>query len=178
MTKEQLDNLIAFCFNFHETMGFNIDCTGDYIIEKWDKFIGVKPFDNESLSFKELSSYISTYKKYNGCIVGVDKEDIRIANNMIEWYIKWGTRFDYPKEILYFILLLNRRPLVVKNGDKLSSINWTPSEIIELFKEKIGDVEKINKQTYNHTHQILKLEIKNWLEETSNKRDYKLNLLV
>jgi len=48
MTKNQIDNLINFCFHFHSSMGFRmksypVDVDWDYVVEKWSKYIGIEP---------------------------------------------------------------------------------------------------------------------------------------
>jgi hypothetical protein len=49
MKKSQLNNLINFCFNFHGSMGVNpFYQSPDYILEKWNKCIGVKTINNKS----------------------------------------------------------------------------------------------------------------------------------
>ena len=44
MTKNQIDNLINFCFHFHSSMGFRMknDIDWEYVVEKWNKYIGTE----------------------------------------------------------------------------------------------------------------------------------------
>ena len=54
MNKSQLNNLINFCFNFHSVMGVDpFYKSPDYILEKWNKYIGVKPIHNKSFVTNE-----------------------------------------------------------------------------------------------------------------------------
>lgn len=176
MTKSQLDNLIHLCFNFHETMGVNLDgCDADYILEKWDKFIGIKPYSNDGVSIEYMEEELRDIKKFGG-MVGVGREDIRQINYLIGWSKKWKD-YDKVKEILYFLLLINS-----KSFEKDSGITkhhyWTPSGLVETFSEWIGNPEEINKEEYKSLHHNVKREIDEWLESTSINRDYKLNMLV
>ena len=86
MTKEQLDNIIGFCFNFHPQNGINLDSSnGEYLLEKWNKFIGVKPYSVEHLSLVYLKEDYEEFKKYKSKAyswghvslpVGVEKKDL------------------------------------------------------------------------------------------------------
>lgn len=94
MTKSQLDNLIDFCFNFHETMGVNMSgCSSDYILEKWHKYIGVTPYKNDSLNIDILNEDMMDVRKcrsFGTLPLGVGREDIRRMEALLEWSVKWG----------------------------------------------------------------------------------------
>lgn len=179
MTKSQLDNLIDFCFNFHETMGVNMDgCSADYILEKWHKYIGVDPYKNETLDIDVLNEEMKNIRKYKfrsglwqGLPCGIGREDVRRMEALLEWSNKWGNYHEI-KEILYFITIVNSK------GFTPDEICWTPSQLIETFSEWIGNPEKINFQSYRHLHSNVEREIKEWLATTSVNRDYKLCSLI
>lgn len=165
MTKNQLDNLIGFCFNFHKSMDSDINnLSPDYLLEKWNKYIGVCPI--KSVSFENLH-YTKWMSKWN---FKIENDDNRI------------------KEILNFIFEVNTKSFYIRKGidavEYLSDINynkyktWSPSGLLEIFRELIGDPEQINKDIYNHLHYIVKEKANEWLEHIEIKRDYKLNILL
>ncbi len=184
MTKSQLDNLIDFCFNFHETMGVNMDgCSADYILEKWHKYIGVDPYKNDSLNIDILNEDMIDVRKAKSSIFasnlmrslpcGIGREDVRRMEALLEWSNKWGN-YHEVKEILYFITIVNSKGFTTDPDE----ICWLPSQLVELFTEWIGNPKKINFQSYRHLHSNVEREIKEWLELTNINRDYKLSLLV
>lgn len=133
MTKNQIDNLINFCFHFHKSMGFSIKGVTDfsYIEEKWNKYIGFKPIESDSII--EVSGY---------------------GENI--------------KEILYFIQILNSKPLNT----------WCVSELVNSFKFHIGNTEEINKNLYTGLHMVIRNEVEIWLNKKDNLRDYKLMCIL
>lgn len=186
MTKTQLDNLIHFCFNFHETMGVNLDgCDAGYILEKWDKFIGIKltnRYLNDSLNVNCLEEDMKEIRKckYSNNLfikttlpIGIGKEDADRIEFLLEWSKKWSD-YDKVKEILYFLLIINSKGFTKDPSDYC----WTPSELVETFREWIGNPEEINKEEYKSLHHNVRREVNEWLETISVNRDYKLNILV
>jgi hypothetical protein len=162
MTENQLDNLICFCFNFHVTMDSNPkDHNSQYILEKYNKYIGIIPKDLGNKEFIDIdldrgTAWMTSYKNL--------------------WKVE---NYNKVKEILHFLFVINTRPLIVRHHWNLPDgmEGWSPSELIGEFEKWIGDPEQINKGVYNHLHEIVNREIKDWLSEKSINRDYKLNIL-
>lgn len=179
MTKSQLDNLIDFCFNFHETMGVNLDsCSADYLLEKWHKYIGTRPYSNDSLNIDILNEEMKDVRKYRAVgttPLGLDREDIRRIEELVNWSNKWGN-YHEVKEILYFITIINSKGFT--NDPDFRDVCWLPSQLVDTYREWAGDPEKINFQSYRHLHSIVKREISEWLSETNVSRDYKLSSLI
>lgn len=126
-----------------------------YILEKWNKYIGVKPNKLELYSSNEQT--IKWLKTWN-----VNNED-----------------WEELKEIVTFIQVVNMKALVVSGGNKGNKfIQWSPSELLDEFERLIGDKNKISKDEYKGLHELIEKEIEYWLWQTDNKRDYNLNLLV
>lgn len=87
MTKERLDNLIFFAFTFKSTLtrdarSFNYNHSPDYIMENWNRYIGVMP-SNESWIYK--AEELSHYQK----------------NIILEYNKKWKKDINY--KILLFL---------------------------------------------------------------------------
>lgn len=183
MTKTQLDNLIHFCFNFHETMGVNLDgCNAEYLLEKWNKYIGIKThYSNDSLNVDYLEEDMKEIRKCkcsnNHFIktlpIGIGQEDADRIEFLLDWSKKWSD-YDKVKEILYFLLIINSKGFTKDPSDYC----WTPSGLIETFREWIGNPEEINKEEYKALHHNVKREINEWLETVSVNRDYKLSSLI
>lgn len=152
MNKDQLDNFINFCFNFHIEMdNYFIDCDYKYIMEKWNKYISIEPISNNK---------------------NLKKIDFN------EWVHKWKAdenQIFNIKEILAFLYELNKRPLI---GENIYLPSWTLSELIESFEDITGlKIESINKNRYNGLHQLIRNRVEYWLDREVNKREYKLILL-
>lgn len=160
MNKSQLDNLIHFCANFHKVHVKIEDQNVDYILEKWNKYIGVEPIKNDNLpSANDISK---NYPLRSG--------------DLVRWFNRWGKNgnYDKVKEILNFILITN-----TKFFSRDDRYNWTPSELIEIFKNHIGDPEKINTDKYQFLHELVMRSVHDeWLYSDRVNRDYKLCLLV
>jgi len=158
MTKEQLDNLIGFAWNFHPSTSDGIlKSSPNYIREKWDRFIGVKPIEREIFPNYYTSGWLKTWK--------VSNED-----------------FKDLKEILQFLIEISKYRLLSPDifpTHKLDEF-LSPSQTISIFEREIGvGVEQINKIKYNGNHIIIQNKIQEWIELVpGNKRDYKLNILV
>lgn len=159
--KTQLDNLIRFVLNNHINMDqhlINNDPT--YIMEKWDKYIGVKPNSKELHSYKQVKHLL-----LNSEI---------ISSEIRNWIVKWNVdeeTYNEIKEIIYFIIEINKKNFRVHN-------RWIPSDIIILFEENIGSFENINKHHGGTLHPIIENFMIGWLNDTQVKRDYNLSLLV
>ena len=178
MNKTQLDNLIYFCFNFHSTMGVDVMyCSPDYILEKWDKYIGFRALDNEGLSIQDLNATLEDDRKYHG-MVGFSRQDKYIVESLLEWNKKWTKNhqkdYNEVKEALYFIFLINTKGFTTDPEVKC----WRPSGIVNTFEEYIGSKDRISKESYTHLHENLKREIGYWLETIPVNRDYKLCSLI
>jgi hypothetical protein len=154
MRKNQLDNLIQFCFLFHPS--FDCDWTKqspDYIKEKWSKYIGVDVTSN-------------------------DFDKSYFTNNTVEWLKTWKVSnedWSELKRVIRFIMSLSEKPML--SSGRYKNI-WTLSEIIENFENQISSVTEINQISYNHTHELIKKEIEKWLHTTENNREYNLSLLL
>jgi hypothetical protein len=150
--KAQLDNLIDISIFFHRSMDMEIEFQSpDYILEKWEKYIGFLPqCDEKPVGGIELS-WVSRW--------GVDEGDWK----------KLGKAFR-------FFLEVNKKAFAV-SSDKFSV--WSPSLLIDLFEEMIGSVELINKDYYNSgLHELVRKKRDYWIWQNDFGRDYKLNLLV
>lgn len=161
MKKSQLDNFINFCYNFHIQTGNQfIDNDSDYILEKWNKFIGIKPVcrevnNNDSINKWIKKWYIAQFERQKKVTVFTE-----------EW--------DKLKEIVDFLSHLNSKPLLTITKSEI----WTLEELIELFKDKTGlNIEEINDVEYNHIHNNIKKVINEWKELPVNYRFYKLSQL-
>ena len=150
MKKSQLDNFINFCYNFHIQTGNQfIDNDSGYILEKWNKFIGIKPVCREVNNNDSINKWIK------------------------KWHIT-QSEFDKLKEIVDFLSHLNSKPLLTITKSEI----WTLEELIELFKDKTGlNIEEINDVEYNHIHYNIKKVINEWKELPVNYRFYKLSQL-
>ena len=159
MTEAQLNNLVNFSFHFHEQMGMDVlGCSACYIHEKWDKYIGVKPIDDKSLK-------ISTLNK-----IKVNKLSHHYSRIMTEWRKKWSwddSEYNDVKEKLYFICAINSK----------AYRDWTPSKLIKKIEECIGDSEKINADSYNNLHELIKRAVVVWQKVPAVSRSYTLLLL-
>ena len=157
MTKEQLNNLIYFAFHFHETSDIKVlDCDGSYLMEKWDKYIGVKP--------KECNityEYFLENKTYFHLVIR-------------RWFNRWDESGNNWDSVLPIINFINEINLLDINGR--FSEPMSPESLIVLFTKHIGDVNDINKEEYNSLHQFIKNRVELYLGKI--KREYNLALLV
>jgi hypothetical protein len=157
--KTQLDNLIRFSFNLHNNMPYTSSydfAEPTYIMEKWEKYIGVIP------KSKDLSYYSIIFIPPSA-----DKTNDSIAR---DWISKWRVdekTYNEIKEILYFIILLNNKHLRL----------WTPSDIIELFNDNIGYFCNIKNELAGTLHPLVEDRMENWLNNKRIRRDYNLILL-
>jgi len=160
MDRNQINNLVGFVFNFH------IQCDVDwekqdpsYIKEKWGKYIGTDTTSNFIVDEYYHLSRLLRNDKIN------------------KWLNIWKVsekEFLEMKEIVYLLCVLNTKSIILPEGsDKV----WDLESLIEEFS-KFTDIEKINKDLYNHQHAFVQREIVKWLNKPQNKRYYNLNLLV
>lgn len=161
--KTQLDNLIRFVLNNHRNMDQHlIDNDPSYIMEKWNKYIGVKPNNKRLPSYKTLKHILVSEV--------MNSENIEVRNWIVKWNIDEET-YNEIKEIIYFIIEVNKKNFRVNN-------RWIPSDIVTLFEENIGSFEYINKYHGGNLHALIENFLINWLSDTQVKRDYNLCLLV
>lgn len=158
MTKDQLNNLINFSFHFHEMMDMKIlDCDKSYLIEKWDKYIGLKP---KSIITYE---YFIENKTYFHLVIR-------------RWFDRWDKDGDSWVDVSPIINFINEINLLDPIG-KFDKI-MTPEDLINLFTKHIGDINKINKVEYNSLHQSIKTNyiVNRWKNKL--KREYNLTLIL
>lgn len=149
MNKTQLDNLIKFSVLFR-TEGLDRS-SPDYVLEKWNSFIG-------NPKFKNLDDLI---------------EEIRVNQEILyepdKWRKKWNiiekntSKWLEVRNIAYFIYLVNK----VKTLD----ITYILECYNRLFEYYDGEVINSN------LHPLLEDKINTWLDSTRIKRDYKINLI-
>jgi len=159
MDRNQINNIIGFVFNFHKQCDINWEKENpDYIMEKWNKYIGTETisnlFDLESLSSRNKA---------------ITKHWIR------NWRVS-DSKFNEMKEIVYLLNSINTKAILIP-FDNLNIKYWNLEELIDLFS-KVIDIEKVNKEFYNHQHALVQREVVKWLNIKENKRAYNLNLLV
>lgn len=161
MNANQLHNLIYFCANFHRAFDCKIeDQNSEYILEKWEKYIGVKPSVNNDLP--SASNIMSNKHLY--------------SHELVTWIKRWNRhgQYDKMKDILNFILIIN-----TKMFSKKDDLSWTPSELISTFEKNIGNSKDISNFEYSHLHELIMRKLHNdWLTSDKIYRDYKLCLLI
>ena len=137
-----------------------LDCDKDYLIEKWDKYIGFRPKP-----------------------IDYDKNlEFMLDPSVVQWREKWNVNdhvYIEMKDIINFIIRSNEKHFFIRSiGMPLSERIWLTSDLITLFEELVGSTERINKELYNHIHPNLIRMLDNWLREVAIGRDYQLCLLV
>lgn len=155
MNKNQIDNLIRFSVAFHISHNNLLTCDPSYIVEKWDKYIGIKP--------KKLEFILYGHNSY-------------LVN---EWRERWNVddnNYNEIKGIIYFINKINEKHFFIRRN--YSEKVWITSDLITLFEELVGPLEKINKNIYNHLHPNIVKIMDKWKDDTTIGRDYQLCLLV
>jgi hypothetical protein len=141
MSSNQLSNIINFTFNFHKSMGNDLmDMDKDYIIEKWNKYIGLY------YAFKDVEIDIRT-------------------NNIIQiWANKWRcstSELSIIKPIIHLIVRLNQKPLW-----GISQINI--EELVQIFSE-VMYVETITNVKYDSNHHLVKEEVSKFLDRNKRQ---------
>ena len=134
-----------------------------YIMEKWNKYIGVKPISDI-----------------------VFNKEVVIDQWIKRWHVS-DEQVDNMKNILMFIVRVNHKHFFLRGFDadendpsnhiKTNSV-WFLSDLIELFEEVVGPAEDINKELYNHLHPIVAEVITEWEESKLIRRDSNLTLLL
>jgi hypothetical protein len=157
MNSKKLNNLIKFSFLFHDNMNKDISMSSsDYIIEKWNCYIGVKPKINNLLSYKKLN------EKNN-----LNEMDIFIKNKINNRVNRWGeSDYNKIKEIFYFICIINYKSF---NNDEYM---WLPMNLITEFKKNIGNPNLIKDEIdIGGIHPLIINEINYWYDYTEVKKD-------
>jgi len=155
MNGDQINNIIGFAFNFHKQCDINwVKESPDYIIEKWNKYIGTEAISN----LFDLESLSPTTK---------------------QWIKNWNvsdSKFHEMKEIVYLLNIINTKAILIP----FNNLNIRQCNLEDLIDEfsKVIDIEKVNKEFYNHQHALVRREVVKWLNIKENKRAYNLNLLV
>ncbi len=156
MTRSQLNNLIGFTFNFHENMGNKVlDCDSSYLLEKWEKYIGVSTKNNISYD------YFLENKTYFHLVIR-------------RWFGKWDKNGKDWDNILPILNFINEINLLDPMG-RFNNI-MTPDDLIKLFNKHIGDVNEINKCEYKHLHANVVKRVDTWINKL--KREYNLTLIL
>jgi len=161
-----MNNIIGFVFNFHVQCDIEWEKQDpSYIKEKWNKYIGTDT----------TSDFING--KYYHLPQLLRNEKINKWINM--WKVS-EKDFLEMKEIVYLLCVLNTKAIITPEGyERIEGSHkvWNLESLIEEFSKFI-DIEKINKEFYNHQHAIVQREIVRWLNKTENKRAYNLNLIL
>lgn len=170
MNKNQAKNLVNFSILMHNCLingsikeANMLGNDPSYIMEKWNKYIGVKPISD----------------------IGFNKEVV-----IDQWIKRWHVsdeQVDNMKNILMFIVRVNHKHFFLRGFDadendlsnhiKTNSV-WFLSDLIELFEEVVGPAEDINTELYNHLHPIVVKVITEWEDSKLVRRDNNLTLLL
>ena len=168
MIKTQAKNLVNFSILMHNCITNEPTFLGydpEYIMEKWDKYIGVKPTIENTLILNNI-------------------------NPINKWIERWHVsdeQVESMRNILTFILKVNHKHFFIRGFDadendpsnhiKPNSV-WFLSDLIELFEEVVGPAEDINKELYNHLHPNVAEVITDWENSKLVRRDNNLTLLL
>ena len=151
MNNAQLNNIIRFSFNFHQTMGNKIhDFDPGYILEKWSKYFGeAEPNTISDITHSYLRNYLS------------------------KWIDKWGegsyTVMSKYLSIIHSINIKGFRKYDARNIYEDIHGNWIPSELLSLFERSTkGDISDIE---YRSLHTSIEREIEDWFEDDNVKKD-------
>lgn len=156
MTNSQMTNLFNFTILFHRVSDttYLMNCDMTYIWEKYHKMIGVDPIESklEKDDFKDELNHLG---------ISIFKDILYLKKC---WQNKWKeTLIPKHESVLNYLCILNvSKP--------------TPSKIVEVFGKYIGDVEKIQKNEYEHLHPLF-LKFMNEYEDAF-KREINLEKLV
>lgn len=133
-----------------------LDCDKDYLIEKWDKYIGIKP--------KEVNmtyEFFLENKSYFHLVIR-------------KWFNTWDKKGENWYEVLPIINFINEINLLDPSG-RFNDI-MTPEDLMSLFTKHIGNLEEINKREYNCLHRLVKQKVETWTMKL--KREYNLALII
>ena len=146
MNNVQLNNIIRFSFNFHQTMGNKIhEFDPGYILEKWTKYFGeAEPNSISDTTHIYLKKYLS------------------------KWIEKWGEgSYTVMSKYLNIIQSINVKGFIKYDAENI--ICWLPSELIELFKNSTeGNMSDIE---YRSLHTSIEREIEDWFQDDNVKKD-------
>jgi hypothetical protein len=146
MNNAQLNNIIRFSFNFHQTMGNKIhEFDPGYILEKWTKYFGdVKPNPISDITHSYIKSHFS------------------------KWIEKWGEgSYTEMSKYLSIIHSINTKGFRIYDAENI--IYWLPSELISLFERSTkGDISNVE---YRGLHYIIEREVEDWLKQDKVKKD-------
>lgn len=168
MIKTQAKNLVNFSILMHNSLENGImGYDPEYIMEKWNKYIGVTPIQN------------------------VNKDELaKLKNSLFNWIKRCRVSDEQVynmKNMLMFIIKVNNKHFYTRgfeadendpsNHIKPNSV-WFLSDLIELFEEVVGPAEDINKELYNHLHPNVAKVITDWENSKLVRRDNNLTLLL
>jgi len=173
MITTQAKNLVNFSILMHNCVINNntneatmLGYDPEYIMEKWNKYIGVIPTQN------------------------INKDNLTKLSVIDKWIKRWHVsdeQVDNMKNILMFIIKVNNkhfflRGLEVDENDPSNHIKpnsvWFLSDLVELFEEVVGPADDINTELYNHLHPIVAKVITEWENSKLVRRDNNLTLLL
>lgn len=169
MNKIQLNNLINFTFLFlmiDEDQLYNLS-SPDYIIEKWDKFIGYDIKDYKIISYFEFKEKIEQ---------DIQVFDVVYEKDIYIWFNKWDKKGEYWYKIYPILKYLDEIQMLVRLSSRRNLV-LTPNMIIGSF-DKFFNIENVSKIEYNSLHPVLKKNILNWLSIKKIKREYILLILL
>lgn len=163
MNNAQLNNIIRFSFNFHQSMGNKIhEFDPGYILEKWTKYFGeVKPNTISDTTHIYIKSHFSKWIENWG--EGSYTEMSKYLSIIYQINTKGFIKYD---AINYLSLITNTNPL---KFNRENIIYWLPSELISLFERSTkGDISNIE---YRGLHSIIEREIEDWFKQDIVKKD-------
>ena len=141
MIKSQLDNLINYYILYCSFTDYDVlNTSPDYLLEKWEKYIGIKDIQNPNKVLDIESKYYHTFKEYQN---------------------KWGEESLWVKDILEFTMVLNTKPynlccpseLVKTFNDMIGDVNkinnYTYNGLHDILKRKALEWVDHNIRDYN-----------------------------
>lgn len=149
MTEEQLKNIVYFSILFSTGDLYNF--SPDYIEEKWNKYIGVKP-EITNTEITKPSEYLKLL------VVG--------------WIDIWLKDDDKNNAEVIINLIVELREYILCGVGITRLI-----KIVDIFKKYIN-IEEVNLEFYNCLHANLNSSIESLLNVKENKRDKNLILLL
>lgn len=157
MREIKIKNLVNFWFL---TRYSNLENTSpDYLLEKWSKYIGVQKFKN-NLEFKTRGNMVSI-------IMTIGEDDMFNLESLEKWKRRWYIKNDDELLInIYLFTTINK-----------SKIDWTLSEIIEIFEKNVAKIDDINGSEYVNLHKVISNIVDEWFLVPVNNRDFKLEIL-
>lgn len=104
-----------------------------------------------NLRMESSDYYMEKYNKYIG--IPLEKSDIT-TNTYKEWEKIWGENDNVNNIINYFLSIIKKSKN--SNNNKHFLINLTISDLLESFREFIGDPNNINLNRYSYIHPVVK----------------------